>query len=167
MNRTTKVWFTFNYRNPSRRNPEPLQQRSGAHTHNRIGGSRTAISDHTRSQPPQRRLGSKDPRVTNSQTFNSTNSRGEHKPMHKVMARAQVLKSFTLKFQHNNKCLWGNKRGRTKETTKESNPSLPNPTKSNYCLWGEKRGRTKKKNHTGTPRTRSTKFPSLRGEIDW
>ena len=31
------------------------------------------------------------------------------------MARAQVLKSFTLKFQHRNKCLWGNKRGRTKE----------------------------------------------------
>ena len=31
------------------------------------------------------------------------------------MARAQVLKSFTLKFQQSNKCLWGNKRGRTKE----------------------------------------------------
>jgi hypothetical protein len=30
-------------------------------------------------------------------------------------ARAQVLKSFTLKFQQSNKCLWGNKRGRTKE----------------------------------------------------
>src|SRR5664279_1337180 len=36
------------------------------------------------------------------------------------MARAQVLKSFTLKFQQSNKCLWGNKRGRTKRrTTKE------------------------------------------------
>src|SRR5664279_109393 len=32
-----------------------------------------------------------------------------------AMARAQVLKSFTLKFQQSNKCLWGNKRGRTKE----------------------------------------------------
>ena len=32
------------------------------------------------------------------------------------MARAhEVLKSFTLKFQQSNKCLWGNKRGRTKE----------------------------------------------------
>ena len=30
MNRTTKVWFTFHYRIPSRRKPEPLQQRSGA-----------------------------------------------------------------------------------------------------------------------------------------
>ena len=35
-----------------------------------IGGSRTASSDHTRVQPPQRRLGSKDPRVTSSHTFN-------------------------------------------------------------------------------------------------
>ena len=26
-----------------------------------------------------------------------------------------MLKSFTLKFQQSNKCLWGNKRGRTKE----------------------------------------------------
>ena len=39
-------------------------------THNGIGGSRTASSDHTRVQPPQRRLGSKDPRVTSSQAFN-------------------------------------------------------------------------------------------------
>ena len=31
------------------------------------------------------------------------------------MERAQVLKSFTLKFQQSNKCLWGNKRGRTKK----------------------------------------------------
>ena len=32
-----------------------------------------------------------------------------------AMARAhKVLKSFTLKFQQSNKCLWGNKRGRTK-----------------------------------------------------
>ena len=32
------------------------------------------------------------------------------------MARTQeVLKSFSLKFQQSNKCLWGNKRGRTKE----------------------------------------------------
>src|SRR5664279_519404 len=55
-----------------------------------------------------------------------------------AMARAQVLKSFTLKFQQSNKCLWGNKRGRTKE-----------------------------ENHKRTPRSRSTKFPSLRGEMDW
>ena len=34
------------------------------------------------------------------------------------MARAhEVLKSFTLKFQQSNKCLWGNKRGRTKRRT--------------------------------------------------
>ena len=36
------------------------------------------------------------------------------------MARAQVLKSFALKFQLSNKCFGGNKRGRTKRrTTKE------------------------------------------------
>ena len=28
MNHTTKDWFTFHYRNPSRQNPEPLQQQS-------------------------------------------------------------------------------------------------------------------------------------------
>ena len=37
---------------------------------------------------------------------------------HNAMARTQeVLKSFTLKFQQSNKCLWGNKRGRTKRRT--------------------------------------------------
>ena len=30
MNRTTKVGFTFHYPNPSRRNPEPLQQQPEA-----------------------------------------------------------------------------------------------------------------------------------------
>ena len=103
MNCTTKDWFTFNYRNPSRRNPEPLQQRSGAHTHNWIRGSRTAISDHKRSQPPQSRLGSKDPRVTSSQAFN----------FHESSWRAQT--DATKQWQEH-KC---------------SNPSLSNPTKSN------------------------------------
>lgn len=50
MNRTTKYWFTFNYRNPSRQNPEPLQQQSGAHTHNWIGGSWTATICHNRQE---------------------------------------------------------------------------------------------------------------------
>ena len=57
-----------------------------------------------------------EPRVTSPQTFTSTNPRGESKPMQLMqMARAQVLKSFTLKFQQSYKCLWGNKRERTKE----------------------------------------------------
>ena len=44
--------------------------------------------------------------------------------MHQMQkARAQVLKSSTLKFQQSNKCLWGNKRGRTKRrTTQELDP---------------------------------------------
>ena len=37
--------------------------------------------------------------------------------MHKAMARAQMLKSFTLKYQQSNKCLWGNKRGRTRKNS--------------------------------------------------
>ena len=38
--------------------------------------------------------------------------------MHQMQkARTQVLKSLTLKFQQSNKCLWGNKRGRTKRRT--------------------------------------------------
>ena len=138
MNRTTKDWFTFHYRNPSRRNPEPLQQQSEAQPTKGFGGSRMAISDHKRSQPPQRRLGSKDPRVTSSQSSTSTNPRGEHKPMHKAMARAQVLKSFTLKSHQKQLMLMG----------------------------GEER-KNKEENHTRTPRSRSTRFPSLRGEMAW
>ena len=88
MNRTTKVWFTFHYRYSFEAESGAFQQQSGAQptmglgvperlsttirgtTHNGIGGSRTASSDHTRVQPPQRCLGSKDPRVTSSQAFN-------------------------------------------------------------------------------------------------
>ena len=55
----------------------------------------------------KRHLGSKDPRVTSSQTFTSTNLRGEHKPMHNAMARAQVLKSFTLKSHQKQLMLMG------------------------------------------------------------
>ena len=106
-------------------------------THNWIGGSRMATSDHKRSQPPQKRLVSKDPRVTSSQTFTSTNLRGEHKPMHNAMARAQVLKSFTLKSHHKQLMLMGGEERKNKEE------------------------------HQIPPRSRSKSFPSLRGEIDW
>ena len=150
MNRTTKAWFTFHYRNSFEAESGAFQQQSGAQptmglgaperppttirgtTHNGIGGSRTASSDHTRVQPPQRRLGSKDPRVTSSQTFNFHESSWRaHRCTKCKRQEHKCSKSFTLKFQQSNKCLWGNKRGRTKKTTKESNPSLPNPTKSN------------------------------------
>ena len=50
--------------------PERLSTTIRGTTHNGIGGSRTASSDHTRVQPPQRRLGPEDPRVTSSQAFN-------------------------------------------------------------------------------------------------
>ena len=65
------------------------------------------------------------------------NPRGEHKPMHKAMARAQVLKSFTLKSHQKQLMLMG----RREE---------------------EQRGDAPR-----TPRSRSTRFPSLRGEMDW
>ena len=69
MNRTTKVWFTFHYRYSFEAESGAFQQQSEAQP-TTIGGSRTATSDHTRVQPPQRRLGSKDPRVTSSHAFN-------------------------------------------------------------------------------------------------
>ena len=61
-----KARFTFHYRNPSRRNPEPLQQ-AWSTTHKRIGSSQVATKGLNRHK---RRLGSKDPRVTSSQAFN-------------------------------------------------------------------------------------------------
>ena len=136
MNRTTKIWFTSHYRNPSRRNPEPLQQRSGAQPTTGLGAPEQLQVTTQGSQPPHGRLGSKNPRVTSSQAFNilveSTNRCNE------AMARAQVLKSFTLKSHH-----------------------------KQLMLMGEKRGRTKKNSTNGTPRSRSKGFPSLRGEMDW
>ena len=44
-------------------------------------------------------------------------------------ARAQVLKFFTLKFQQSNKCLCGNKRGRTKKNSTNESQDL-DPTGS-------------------------------------
>ena len=62
------------------------------------------------------------PRVTRSSNFNFHESSWRAQTdAPNAMARAQVLKSFTLKFQQSNKCLWGNKRGRTtKKSTNES-----------------------------------------------
>ena len=61
------------------------------------------------------------PRVTSFSNFNFHESSWRQQTYApNIMARAQVLKSFTLKFQLSNKCFWGNKRGRTKRrTTKE------------------------------------------------
>ena len=43
----TKARSTFDYRNPSRRNPEPLQQAWGT-THKRVGGSQAPTICHTK-----------------------------------------------------------------------------------------------------------------------
>jgi hypothetical protein len=107
-------------------------------THNWIGGSRMATSDHKRSQPPQWHLGSKDSRVTNSQTFN----------FHEFSWRAQTDaqcngKSTSAQILHSQI-----------------------PPKATNAYGGEER-KNKEENHTRTPRSRSTRFPSLRGEMDW
>ena len=108
-------------------------------THNGIGGSRTATSDHTRVQPPRGRLGSKDPRVTSSQAFN----------FHESSWRAQT--DATMQWQEHTKC---------------SSSSLSNSNKATDAYGGireeEQRG-----DEPRTPRSRSTRFPSLRGEMEW
>ena len=115
MNRTTKVWFTFHYRNPSRRKSGAFQQRSGAQPTTGLGDSRTATSDHTRVSTTTRASRVQRPKSNKFTSFQLPRILVESTPMHQMQkARAQVLKSFTLKFQQSNKCLWGNKRGRTK-----------------------------------------------------
>ena len=123
-------WFTFHYRNPSRRIPEPFTTLLGAHTHNSIGGSQNVPKLHNRSlrgtskpsrvhNAPKRQqaLGNTmHPRVTSFSTSIFTYHRRESNPM-QLMQEArthEVVKSFTLKFQPSNKCFGGNKRGRTK-----------------------------------------------------
>ena len=118
MNRTTKVWFTFHYRYSFEAESGAFQQQSGAQptmglgaperlsttirgtTHNGIGGSRTATSDHQGSQPPHGRLGSKDPRVTSSR-----------------ISPPRIL------VEGSNRC-----KMQWQEHTKFLSPSLPNPT---------------------------------------
>ena len=69
-------------------------------THNGIGGSRTATSDHQGSQPPHRRLGSKDPRVTSSQAFNFHESSWRAQTDAQSNGKSTRLKSFTLESHH-------------------------------------------------------------------
>ena len=84
-------------------------------THNGIGGSRTATSDHTRVSTTTRASRVQRPKSNKFTSFQLPRILVESTPMHQMQkARAQVLKSSTLKFQQSNKCLWGNKRGGTK-----------------------------------------------------
>ena len=63
------------------------------------------------------------PRVTSFSNFNFHESSWRAQTdATNAMIRAQVLKSFTLKFQQSNKCLWGNKRGRTTKELQELDP---------------------------------------------
>ena len=133
MNRTTKVWFNFHYRYSFEAESGAFQQQSGAQptmglgaperlsttirgtTHKGIGGSRTASSDHTRVSTTTRASRVQRPKSNKFTSFQLPRIFVESTPMHQMQkARAQVLKSFILKFQLSNKCLWGNKRGRTK-----------------------------------------------------
>ena len=140
MNRTTKVWFTFHYRNPSRRKSGAFQQRCGAQPTTGLGAPEQLQVTTQGSQPPHGRLGSKDPRVTCSQVFNFHESswRAQTDAIKQWQEHTKMLKSFTLKSNHKQLMLMG----------------------------GEER-----KNKVGetprTPRSRSTRFSSLRGEMDW
>ena len=80
-------------------------------THNGIGGSRTATSDHQGSQPPHGRLGSKDPRVTSSQAFNFHESSWRAQ----TDATKQWLKSFTLKSHQKQLMLMGGEERKNKD----------------------------------------------------
>ena len=83
-------------------------------------------------------LGSNDPRITSSQTFTSTNPRGESKPMHQnAMARTQEV----LKF------------------------SLSNSNKATNAYGGIREEEQWRRNTKNSKI--STRFPSLREEMDW
>ena len=110
----------------------------GAHTHNSIGGSQSVPKLHKPKSSRHHRLGSNDPRVTSSQP-----------------SIPRITVGSTTRC---NKC-------KRQEHTKWSNSSPQNPTKATNATKGFRR-----KNGGETPRTpksRSNKFPSLRGEIDW
>ena len=108
-------------------------------THNGIRGSRTATSDHTRVTTTTRASRVQRPKSNKFTSFQLPRILVESTPMHQMQkARAHMLKSFTLKSHHKQQMLMG----------------------------GEGR-KNKEENHTRTPRTRSTRFPSLRGDIDW
>ena len=117
MNFIPRVRFTFHYRNPSRRNPEPLQRSWGTHLQLNRGLPNLARSFTTRSlrdttnrlgytmHPRGKALGNTmHPRVTSFSNFNPTYHRGELKPMHqRQKARShKVVKSFTPKSHQSN-----------------------------------------------------------------
>ena len=65
------------------------------------------------------------PRVTSFSNFNFHESSWRAQTdATNAMARAQVLKFFTLKFQQNNKYFWGNKRERTKKKSTNESQNL-------------------------------------------
>ena len=67
-------------------------------THNGIGGSRTATSDHTRVSTTTRASRVQRPKSNKFTSFQLPRILVESTPMHQMQkARAQVLKSFTLK----------------------------------------------------------------------
>ena len=71
-----RVWFTFHYRNPSKRNPEPLQQSLGHTPTTKLGAPKFSRSFTTRSlRDTSNRLGyTMHPRGTNSWEHNAPKS---------------------------------------------------------------------------------------------
>ena len=130
-----RVWFTFHYRNPSRRNPEPLQRCWGTH--------------------PQLNRGL--PNLTRSFTTRSLRDTTNH-------LGYTMQPRGTSSWEHN--APKSNKLLELQSHTRWSTPLLPNPTKATNAREEFER-KNKEENHKRTPKPRSTKFPSLRGAIDW
>ena len=112
-----RVWFTFHYRNPSRRNPEPLHRSWGTHPQPNWGLLKLPRSVTTRTlRGTTNRLGyTMHPRGTSSWEHNASksnkllnvnpmNHHGEHNPM-QLMQKArthQVVKFFSPKSNQSN-----------------------------------------------------------------
>ena len=108
-------------------------------THNGIGGSRTATSDHTR-------------------VSTTTRASRVQRPKSNKLTNFQLPRILV---ESTNRCTM-----QWQEHTKCSSPSLSNSNTATNANGGirveEQRGETPR-----TPRSRSTRFPSLRGGMDW
>ena len=94
-------------------------------THNGIGGSRTATSDHTRVSTTTRASRVQRPKSNKFTSFQLPRIFVENTPMHQMQkARAQVLKSFTLKSHHKQLMLMGGEERKNKGEEPQRNSKI-------------------------------------------
>ena len=129
-----------------------------------------ASIDHTRVQPPQRRLGSKDPRVTSSQAINFHES--SWRAHRCTKCKRQEHKCLSPPLSNSNKATNAYGGIREEEQTYATNANvkstsaqilhsqIPPQATNDY-------GGRREEEHQIPPKSRSKGFPSLRGEIDW